>query len=234
MAAENSETPRHVAIIMDGNGRWAEKLGRERTWGHEVGAEVAMNVLEHVVLKHPEIDALTLWGFSTENWRRSNNEVNALMRLFMRFGVRKAHRLDKANILVKFVGRRDPLPDRLQRIMNQVEERTRNNDGLLLRPAINFSATQEYVDAANRLHERGEIISDQSMIREIYGEVPFYDLVIRTGGEERTSDFPIGHGELFVTDTLWPDFTANEFDKILMSFVTRERRFGGESAQKVS
>lgn len=220
---------KHVAIIMDGNGRWATGRSKPRTFGHVAGARKANEILTHMVLR--QLHTATLWGFSSENWKRPDNEVNALMGLFQKFAVREVGKLDKANIRVTFVGRRSGLSEGLQRVMQQVEERTVHNTGLHLRPAINFSALQEFVDAANRLTHRGEPITDEAVRQEICGGGPGYDLVIRTGGESRTSDFPIGHGELSVTNTLWPDFTTAEFDHMCADFASRERRFGGLSAQ---
>lgn len=215
----------HIAIIMDGNGRWAEARGEVRTEGHKAGANTAKEIIRHVA--EIGIPVLTIWCFSTENWRRPEEEVSLLMELFKDFAKQIDEEFNEKNIRVSFIGRRSALDADLQRIMGEVEGATKDNTGLHLRLAINYSGTQETVDATNRLIAQDAEITDQSLRQEILGDVPDYDLVIRTGGELRTSDFPVRHAELFVTKTFFPALTRDEFDAIIAEYQTRERRLGG-------
>jgi undecaprenyl diphosphate synthase len=218
-------TLHHIAIIMDGNGRWATARGRLRTEGHQAGAENAKRLIRTAA--EASISVLTLWCFSTENWRRPAAEVLTLMQLFKKFAQKAGKELHEQNIRVSFIGRRVTLDAKLQQITNEVETLTAGNTGLHVRLAINYSGTQEVVDAVNRLWAKNIDVTDQSLLQEITSDLPDYDLVIRTGGEFRVSDFPVRHAELFVTHTLFPDFTAEEFNQIIAAFQSRERRLGG-------
>jgi undecaprenyl diphosphate synthase len=219
------ERPIHIAIIMDGNGRWGVARGVSRTSGHQAGAENTLAIIKHAA--QVGVPVLTMWGFSTENWGRPENEVNALMGLFQSYAERKITELAKSNLKVTFIGRRDRLPERLKQAMNSAEEHTAGNGGMHLRLAINFSGTQESVDAANRIASRDEVVTDELLVGEIYKQTPQYDMVIRTGGECRLSDFPCRHAEIFFTQKFWPDFTPGDLDLMIREYTFRTRRFGG-------
>lgn len=217
--------PAHVAIIMDGNGRWGVQHKRGRSSGHIAGAENVRPIVE--AAGKLGIPTLTLWAFSTENWKREDYEINVLMWLFRRYMRREVAELQRTGIRVTFVGRRSGLPAILQEHMTKLEAATAHNQRLWLRIALNFSGTQAVVDAATRLVARGESITDDSLIREQLEGAPPYDLVIRTSGELRTSDFPVGHAELYFCEKLWPEFSRADLEAALRAYRLRDRRKGG-------
>lgn len=227
MAQKNVKLPEHVAIIMDGNGRWGDSHYGKRTKGHIEGTKRVREIVRSS--KELGIKSLRLWGYSTDNWKREQNEVNTLMWLFRRFIVREANELDAQSINVTFVGRRQQLPEQLQRVMKQLEERTEDNDGLRLEIALNYGGLQSVADAVNSIIKRDGLVTEESLMGELYPNISPPDLIIRTSGEMRTSGFqPLAvHAEWEFTKTLWPDFTAEEFSSILKRFGKRERRFGG-------
>ncbi len=232
--------PRHVAIIMDGNGRWAESRGLPRHQGHRAGVEpVRMSVGSCAELG---IELLTLFAFSSENWRRPAAEIGALMELFMESLTREIAELDAQGVQLAFVGNRHELSVRLQSQLIESEERTRGNRGLKLRVAVGYGGRWDIVEAARRL--AGECASGALRVGDIneerfggalaLGAAPDPDLFIRTGGERRISNFllwNLAYAELYFTDVLWPDFDRREFDAALEFFAARERRFGLTTAQ---
>jgi len=220
---------------MDGNGRWAERRGKPRTYGHHQGVDR----VREIVRASPGLGVgiLTLFAFSTENWRRPDYEVSVLMRLFKRYIVREVDELDLAEVRVRFIGERGGLPRGLQRVMAQMEERTAANERLLVQVALNYGARGELVRAARRLAqevEAGRMTADQIDADRLgaaldTGGVPDPDLVIRTSGEHRVSNFLLwqaAYAELAFVEECWPDFTAELFAKVLEGFGRRERRFG--------
>jgi len=228
-------TPRHVAIIMDGNGRWAERRGQPRTVGHHRGVDRVREIIRAA----PDlgVEILTLFAFSTENWRRPNYEVSVLMRLFKRYIIREVDDLDHERVRVTFIGEREALPSDLQRVMAQMEKRTSENTRLLLQIALNYGSRKEMVLAARHLAaevEAGRLVADEicedDVSSALYtGGVPDPDLVIRTSGEARISNFLLwqsAYAEYEFVVTLWPDFTAEEFRRILSKYAARERRYG--------
>lgn len=232
-------SPRHVAIIMDGNGRWAVERGRPRTFGHHRGAER----VREIVSAAPDlgIEVLTLFAFSTENWRRPNYEVKVLMGLFRRYIVREVDELDNVGVRVRFLGQRDQLPKDLQRLMTQMEERTAGNDGLVLQLAISYGSRAEIADAVKSIAGRvaaGELdpseIDDDTISGALYtGGTPDPDLVIRTSGESRISNFLLwqaAYAEFSFLEKNWPDFTPEDLAAEVASFASRDRRFGAVKA----
>jgi undecaprenyl diphosphate synthase len=228
--------PRHVAIVMDGNGRWAAQRGLPRTKGHEAGEEALYDVVEgalDVGLRH-----LTVYAFSTENWRRPRAEVRWLMN-FNRTLIRKRRdELHERGVQIRFTGRRDwRLPRSVQREMEDAERKTRRNTRLQLNVALNYGGRGEIVDAVKRLlaeHDagrlRGERLTEASISRRLYRpDVPDPDLVIRTSGEMRISNFLIweaAYTELWFTPVLWPDFNREHLFEAIRDFQKRERRYG--------
>ncbi|MEM7506014.1 MAG: isoprenyl transferase [Pseudomonadota bacterium] len=239
-SSEVRQGPPHVAIIMDGNGRWAEARGRPRTDGHHRGVER----VREIVKACPElgIKTLTLFAFSSENWNRPNYEVKVLMSLFRRYIVREVDELDTMDVRVRFIGDRTRLPRDLRRMMSQMEERTAANARLTLQVAVSYGARDEIVHGMRHLAQQvaeGRITPDQIDADAVSGAlftagVDDPDLVIRTSGEMRISNFLLwqaAYAEFAFVDECWPDFTADHFADVLRSFGQRERRFGKISAQ---
>jgi undecaprenyl diphosphate synthase len=228
--------PIHVAVIMDGNGRWAHARGLPRTQGHMEGAESARAVAKCCV--EFGIPYLTLYAFSTENWRRPQDEVEFLMLHLARFLVERREELAQNSIRLQAIGRIGELPEAVQRELRGTMEATRNASALTLTLALNYGSRSEIVDACRELAARvqaGALAPDQIDEERISGclytrDVPDPDLLIRTGGERRVSNFllwQISYAELCLTDVLWPDFRREAFLETLRDYAKRERRFGG-------
>jgi undecaprenyl diphosphate synthase len=224
--------PRHVAIIMDGNGRWAKAHWLPRAAGHRAGVAVLTPLLE--AAGELGVEALTLYAFSTENWGRPENEVNSLMNLFLETAKGKVPELNERGARLRFLGRRKHLPEPVQTSIREAEELTRHNDKLDVYVALNYGGRAEIVDAARRMMEDGlkpEEVDETTFASYLYApEVPEVDLVIRTSGELRVSNFllwQIAYAEFYVTETLWPDFSPEEFRRAIASFAARSRRRGG-------
>lgn len=228
--------PRHVAIIMDGNGRWARQRNLPRVEGHRRGEHAVRNVVE--LCGKLGIEHLTLYTFSAENWRRSQEEVGALMRLIEIVARKEIGELHRKGVRLRVLGRLHELPVSLQEELRRDVEMTRENTGLNLNLAINYGGRAEIVDASRRLAERvargqlrPEEITEESLARELYCPgLPDPDLLIRTGGEMRLSNFLLwqaAYSEIWVTPTLWPDFGRAQLEEALQSYQGRERRFGG-------
>jgi undecaprenyl diphosphate synthase len=226
----------HVAIIMDGNGRWATNRGWPRLVGHRKGAER----VKEIVRSAPDLGIkwLTIYAFSTENWKRSTEEVLGLMRIFARYIEREADRLAAEGVRMRFIGDRSRLDPKLQRLMAGIEARTAGFTRLNLTVAINYGGRDEILRALKQIAQDvtlGKIAADaidEAMLsaRLDTHDLPDPDLVIRTSGETRTSNFlpwQAAYAEYEFTQTLWPDFTPAELDEILSRFGNRERRFGG-------
>ena len=231
--------PAHVAIIMDGNGRWAKKRGKPRTFGHKAGVEALREIIK--MSDELGIRALTVYAFSTENWKRSAEEVGALMGLLLEYFRRELEELNRKNVRIRILGDIDGMPkgtERQQQALHQAIEKTQSNTGLLLNIAINYGGQQEIVRAARRLAEkaaagtiRPEDITKESLEAELYtaGE-PEVDLIIRTSGELRLSNFLLwqcAYAEFYITDPLWPDFNREQYRLALEAYAGRKRRFGG-------
>ena len=227
--------PRHVAIIMDGNGRWAQDRGWPRLVGHRRGAER----VKQIVRACPDLGVnwLTVYAFSTENWKRSTEEVLGLMGIFARYIEREADGMSAEGVRMRFIGGREKLSEKLQRLMAGIETRTVGNTRLNLTVAINYGGRDELTRASARLAERiarGEVAAtpteaDLADCLDTAGQ-PDPDLVIRTSGETRTSNFlpwQAAYSEYEFTPTLWPDFTPGHLAEILDRFGLRDRRFGG-------
>jgi len=228
--------PDHIAVIMDGNGRWAKAKGLPRTIGHTAGVEALKTTLH--LCSHWGIGALTVYAFSTENWSRPSEEVNFLMTLFESVLKRELTSLKLKEVKINFLGDLDPLPIALKDLINESIESTSNNKGIHFNVCTNYGGRRELVLAAQKLAERsakGEL--DPSLIDEkLFASELFTasesdpDLLIRTSGEKRISNFllwQLAYAEIHVTDVLWPDFNANAFTKALLDYQSRRRRFGG-------
>ncbi len=231
--------PRHVAIIMDGNGRWAQARGRPRLFGHQAGARRVRDVVE--ACPSLGIKYLTVFAFSTENWKRTQAEVAGLMSLFRRYIIKETRNLTSNGVRVRFIGDRVRLDAKLIDLMDTLENATKDNDLVHLTIAINYGGRDEVARATKRLacdvaegRLKPEDVDEETLPKYLDTHVlPDPDLVIRTSGEARISNFLLwqsAYSEYEFIDTLWPDFTAAELERLCRNFGTRERRFGAISA----
>ena len=236
----NEELPRHVAIIMDGNGRWAERRGLSRVEGHRAGKEAVSTVVR--AAGELGIEVLTLYAFSIENWNRPQSEVTELMRLAERYLEEELPEVMANDIQVRAIGRLDRLPPRVRKQIEHAVEKTRDNGKLKLVFALSYGGRAEIVDAARRIAraaEQGRVepdaVDEKVFASYLYDpELPDPDLLIRTGGESRVSNFllwQIAYSEIYVSELMWPDFRAEHLVEALRDFQGRERRFGLTSAQ---
>lgn len=224
--------PVHVAFIMDGNGRWAKKRGLERIEGHKKGAEVADSASRWCA--DLGIRYVTLYAFSTENWRRPRQEVDFLFELMLIYISSKLDNMLEEGVRMRFIGRLDELPVRLMNFTEEIEKKTSSSRKLDVVVALNYGGRAEIVDSVNRVLESGkQRVSEEDIKENLYlPDVPEPDLIVRTSGEERISNFLTWqsvYSELFFTRTLWPDFTKEEFVKIVEEYSKRKRRFGALS-----
>ena len=232
--------PRHIAIIMDGNGRWAKQRGLPRIAGHRAGVEAVRDTVE--ACGELGIEILTLYTFSTENWRRPKEEISALMRLLLRTLQRETEELIRNNVRLTMVGNAETLPDKVREGILRGIEATRQNTGLVLNLALNYGGREEIVSAVRRIAsgvQRGELrperIDAETICRHLYtSELPDPDLLMRTSGELRISNFllwQLAYTEIYITDVLWPDFRRKDLYEAVEDYQGRERRFGKVSEQ---
>jgi len=237
---EKDRLPRHVAIIMDGNGRWAQRRSLGRIEGHQRGKDAVEAVVE--TCREIGIAYLTLYAFSTENWQRPPAEVRALMALLQRYLRSELPQMMERNVRLRAVGDLDRLPPRVRESLGDVIFATRNNTGLTVTLALSYGAREEIVQAVRTLAvavQRGELdpqdITEQHFTQALWtAGIPDPDFLIRTSGEFRLSNFLLwqsAYTELYVTNTLWPDFTRDEFLRALANYQSRERRFGRTTEQ---
>ncbi len=237
---DGSRIPRHVAVTMDGNGRWAEQRHLPRIAGHRAGVDAVKGVVESCGEKGVEV--LTLFAFSSENWRRPQEEVGLLMGLFMTTLEQQARRLHKNNVRLRIIGDRSAFTTKLQTRILEAEQLTRGNTGLTLVVAANYGGRWDIARAAGRIAERVKAgqLRPEDVTPEVFEtdlsihDLPAPDLFIRTGGEKRISNFllwQLAYTELYFTETLWPDFDRRAFDGALASFASRQRRFGRTGKQ---
>ncbi len=232
---DRARIPGHVAIIMDGNGRWANQRGLTRNAGHEAGEQALFDTVEGAL--ELGIRDLTVYAFSTENWKRPAEEVRFLLGFNESLLLRRAGELDDRDVRVRFIGRRDRrVPRRLVRLIEDTEARTADNTRMTLRIAFNYGARAELVDAARQLVEAAQggslrAVDEESFAARLYDpEMPDVDLLIRTSGEQRVSNYLLwqaAYAELAFTDTLWPDFDRTELARCVATYEARDRRFGG-------
>jgi len=218
----------HIAIIMDGNGRWAKKRGLQRIEGHKKGAEVVKKITEYCA-NNPEIDTLTLYAFSTENWKRPKMEVDFLMKLLDNWLEKELKTYMENDVRFEVIGDISKFSDKLKKRIEITKEKTKNNKKLTQVLALNYGGRDEITRAVKKLVNNNEEITSENIQKNL--DMPKdVDLLIRTSGEIRVSNFllwQIAYAEMFFTKTLWPDFTPEELDSIISEFKKRERRFGG-------
>ncbi|MCF6225841.1 MAG: polyprenyl diphosphate synthase [Xanthomonadales bacterium] len=231
----NNNLPQHLAIIMDGNGRWAARQGQPRGLGHRAGRKALREVVEHV--SGLGIPILTVFAFSSENWQRPTAEVQLLLELFKRALSREVRELHESNIGIRFIGDCSRFSTKLQNKMREAELLTANNDGLQLNIAVNYGGRWDITQAARQLALKvaagdlqPEQIDEAVFSKELsLADGPAPDLLIRTGGEQRISNFllwQLAYCEIYFTDTLWPDFNAENLNLALLEYSRRQRRFG--------
>ncbi len=230
MTGKGLPDPFHVAVIMDGNGRWAKKRFLPRLLGHRAG----IKALERTVAAAADmgITHLSVYAFSTENWTRPQKEVTGLMSIFRHSLRKKIEELRRENVRLRFAGAREGLPPDVLELMNESEELTAGNTGLTLVPCLNYGGRREILDAVNSLlrgKPKGSVTERELRDHLYISDLPDPDLIIRTSGEKRLSNFWIwqsAYSELYFTDTLWPDFGRKELEEALSNYKDRERRYG--------
>ena len=232
--------PKHIAIIMDGNGRWAQNRFMPRTVGHRAGVKSVRNAVEYCANKN--VDVLTLFAFSSENWRRPAAEVDLLMGLFMSSLQREINKLDQRNVRLRFIGDRTAFNDKLQQKMLEAELQTQGNSALTLVIAVNYGGRWDLCQATQKVIDKISIgtLEKQEITEQLINDhlstagLPEPDLFIRTGGEQRVSNFmlwQLAYTEMYFTSTLWPDFDQSALEEAVRSFKGRQRRFGHTSEQ---
>ena len=221
---------KHLAIIMDGNGRWAKERGLKRTAGHAAGAETIREITTYCAA-HESIETATFYAFSTENWKRPKLEVEFLMKLLDKYLKNELETYQKHNIRFKAIGEISAFSKSLQKRIRKTEEETQGNTNLTQILALNYGGRAEITGAVNTLIQEGHTeVSEDDISRALQTPYADIDILIRTSGEERLSNFllwQLSYAEFYFTETHWPDFTAKELDRILEEFTKRNRRFGG-------
>ncbi len=227
----NENELNHLAIVMDGNGRWAKQRGYARAYGHKEGAKVAKILTEYIANEKPEIKFLTLYAFSTENWNRPALEINALMRLLEKYLINERENFIKNDIRFKFIGDESKFSDSLKKELYTNVEATKDCKRLTQILALNYGSQDEIIRAVQKMNEKNEEVNKQNLEKNLdtsfAGNV---DLLIRTGGEQRLSNYLLwqsAYAELRFCDTLWPEFTPEELAEIINSYKKTHRRFGG-------
>ena len=241
MDYSNLKIPNHVGIILDGNGRWATERGLSRSEGHKVGFEILKKISTYILSKGVKI--LSIYAFSTENFKRSKEEVDFLMNLFIKKFNSESSYFNKKNIKVVFSGKREePLPKKVIDAINKMEESTKNNTAGILNICINYGGHSEIIDATKRIaqqYKEGNIsldtITEETFNKYLYQDLSPIDFLIRTSGENRISNFmlwQLSYAEFYFPKTYFPDFNEKEFDKAILEFNKRDRRFGGINYEK--
>jgi undecaprenyl diphosphate synthase len=238
---DRNNVPRHVAIIMDGNGRWAKEKGLARTVGHREGTKRVKEIIK--AARELGIQVVTFFAFSSENWSRPKAEVSLLMRYLNNFLDREVSELEKNNVRLVIIGRGNPIPGDLQKKLRKAEAKTRNNTGITMVLALNYGGRQEIVDAAKKFAasvQKGqdaiESLDENNFSRYLYtAGLPDPDLLIRTSGEKRISNFllwQLSYAELYFPKKYWPDFRSKDLEMAIEIYQKRERRFGLVNADK--
>ena len=227
--SKNKNYLRHLAIIMDGNGRWAKERGYIRTKGHEKGADVIRDITRYCA-EHETIETVTLYAFSTENWKRPKYEVDFLMRLLDTWLKNELETYHKFGARFETVGNIEGFSPKLQKTIASIKEQTAHHTNVTQILALNYGSREEIAKAATRLADRKEAITEESLGNELNTPYTDVDLMVRTSGELRLSNFllwQLSYSEFFFTETLWPDFTPTELEDIIDQYINRNRRFGG-------
>lgn len=225
--------PNHIAIIMDGNGRWAKGKNRPRVFGHKAGADTLRKIVKYC--GNIGVKYLTVYAFSTENWKRSQEEVSALMTLFKTYINSEKKMLLENKVRFMVSGREEGVSESLLKAIRELEKETSKDYKMTLNIAFNYGGRAEIIDAIKKAREMGEEITEENFSKFLYNDIPDPELIIRTSGEFRISNFllwQLAYSEIYITDVYWPDFDEKELDKAIESYNKRERRFGGRIDDK--
>jgi undecaprenyl diphosphate synthase len=229
VSGSEKNMPNHVAIIMDGNGRWAKKRGLPRTMGHRSGAKALKKILTHA--GELGIKYLTVYAFSTENWKRPKKEVDLLMKLFGEYLKNEKNTMMKNGVRLMVSGRKDGVSKELLKEIDVTENLTKNNNGITLNIAFNYGGRSEILDAVNKIiKDNVSEVTEETFAKYLYSDIPDPELLIRTSGELRISNFllwQIAYSEIYISDLMWPDFDEEALEVALNTYMKRERRFGG-------
>lgn len=224
----NNKLPKHIAIIMDGNGRWAKKRGMIRTEGHKKGVETLEKILKYS--DKLGIKYLSVYAFSTENWNRPRLEVETILMLFNKYLKNKFNDFMEQNVRLVISGNRERLSKSLNETIDEITNKLKNNTGIVLNMCFNYGGRLDILESVKKTIENGEDITEDNISKNLYNSfIPNPDLLIRTGGEFRISNYmlwQIAYSEIYVSDLLWPDFDEKELDKSINSFCNRDRRYG--------
>lgn len=225
--------PKHIAIIMDGNGRWAKSKNRPRVFGHKAGADTLRKIVKYC--GNLGVEYLTVYAFSTENWKRSQEEVSALMTLFKTYINSEKKTLLENKVRFMVSGRKEGVSKSLLDAIKKLEDETSKDYKMTLNIAFNYGGRAEIIDAIKKAKELNEEITEENFSKFLYNDIPDPELIIRTSGEFRISNFllwQLAYSEIYITDVYWPDFNEEELDKAIYSYNKRERRFGGRIDDK--
>ncbi len=225
--------PNHIAIIMDGNGRWAKGKNRPRVFGHKAGADTLRKIVKYC--GNIGVKYLTVYAFSTENWKRSQEEVSALMTLFKTYINSEKKMLLENKVRFMVSGREEGVSESLLKAIRELEKETSKDYKMTLNIAFNYGGRAEIIDAIKKAREMEEEITEENFSKFLYNDIPDPELIIRTSGEFRISNFllwQLAYSEIYITDVYWPDFDEKELDKAIESYNKRERRFGGRIDDK--
>ena len=221
--------PKHVAIIMDGNGRWGIKKKKSRNYGHSKGIKVVENIINEALLK--KIKFLTLFTFSTENWKRPKSEIKFLMSILENYIQKELNNLIKKKIKLKIIGNLEKFPNSLKLRLNKAQKLTRLNDRINIIIALNYGSKEEIVNTVNKLNKSSTSINEKNISENLYTKnIPDPEILIRTGNRKRLSNFmlwQLSYTEIYFVNKLWPDFTRKDFSKIINNFSKVKRNFGG-------
>ena len=219
---------KHVAIIMDGNGRWALRKGRARNYGHQQGLKTIEKIVNYSIKKN--ISYLTLFTFSSENWKRPKSEISFLFKLLESYFKKNLHRVINNGIKIKIIGKKSKLERNLRKIIERAEKKTKENKKISVQLALNYGSKNEIINSIKKIVRKKKKITIENLEKNLYTSCfPNPDILIRTGGQKRLSNFllwQIAYTEIFFIDKLWPDFTENDFNKIIRKFLSIKRNFG--------
>jgi len=218
----------HVAFIMDGNGRWGLKKKNSRNYGHLAGVRTVKKIVESSLLF--KIPIISFYVFSTENWKRPRSEINYLFNLINIYFKKEINNIIKNKIKIVISGRLQNLPGKIKKILKNATEKTKNNNKLTINLAINYGSKKEIIDAVKKTNYKSEKLTEKKITKNLYSNIVFPDILIRTGGQKRLSNFmlwQIAYTEIFFLDKLWPDFTKNDLKKIINKYYKIKRNFGG-------
>ena len=218
----------HIAFIMDGNGRWGLKKKKSRNYGHLAGVKTVQKIVETSIFF--KIPIVSFYVFSSENWKRPRNEINYLFNLIKIYFKKEIDNIVKNKIKINILGRLDNLPNEIRKTLSAAVKKTKKNNKLIVNLAINYGSKSEIIDAVKKLNSKSKKINEKNINNNLYLDLPFPDILIRTGGQKRLSNFmlwQLSYSEIFFLDKLWPDFSKNDLNKIIKKYHKIKRNFGG-------